>query len=136
MHVGILESPVQLLELELHGRFFYPDVGVLVQVVHLGHVAFEVGLREECGKRISGVVSTQYLLYLYMLIRHLLLGPQVLHLDMPCLTSEASPMSNPKRGTGVTPNHWFQNNSEILTHTLQVECMLRTLAHCIKFRFS
>ena len=119
MLVEIFESSVQLLDvLELHGRFFYPEIGILVHVVHLGHVAFELGLREEFGKRISGVVCTQHLLYFYMLVCHLLLDPQVLHLNMPCLTSEASPLGNPKRGTGVTPNSWFQNNSEVLTHTL------------------
>ena len=94
--VEILESPVQLLDvLELHGRFFYPVIGILVHEVHLGHVAFELGLREEFGKLISVVVSSQHLLYFYMLVCHLLLDPQVLHLDMPCLSSEASPISNP-----------------------------------------
>ena len=62
--VEIFESPDQLLDvLELHGRFFYPEIGILVHVVHLGHVAFELGLREEFSKRISGVVCTQHLLY-------------------------------------------------------------------------
>ena len=64
MLVEILESPVQLLDvLELRGRFFYPEIGILLHAVHLDHVAFELGLREEFGKRISGVVSNKHLLF-------------------------------------------------------------------------
>ena len=113
--VEILESAVQLLDvLKLNGRFYYPAGRNLVSAS-------------------AGLSLHSNFCILFMLVCHLLLDPQVLYQDMPCRTSEASPSGNPKRST---PKQWFQNNSEVLTHTLQVECMLRTLAHCRKFRFS
>ena len=128
MLVETLQPPAQILDApRLHDRFLHFDLSSLV--AHPACVALALDLLEKLGERIGGVVATWHHLDLYVIVRHLLLDPPALHLDMPCLTREASTTCYTKCCTGVTPSHGLQNNTEVLTDALHVQCMLRMLAH-------